>query len=179
MSESLIKLAKEIDNLVDGFVSKVQDVAAPAPMGEGQADAGNDVVRGAVEAFMKKRYQNTLKKWGQMEQKLSDDEYAGLNGLQKLDLRYDLTMENGKYVSARIVPEIVPTVVRYSAGGKKMGGEATSSNSTTLKTPGLLTPYFQGLAGLLPVVANKIIASRNLTGNSSFGGFAGGHIIFQ
>ena len=144
MGKDLAKLAQEIDNLVNGFVSKAQFPAAP--MGKKQDDSSNDLPRMAARRFLKGKVTEGTDKWNAMLDKAPDADYETLKGSTKIDLRMAFSLSGGKYKVA-IKPEIEPSRNPY---GEKM-----------------LQPYFNGLAGLVGVVATKSI--RNATGNSSFG----------
>lgn len=152
MSKNLVKLASEIGNLVDGFVSRAQMTAPPTTEAvpqqstELQQDGENDLPRGAVRAFLASKRTECLNKWNDMLEKAPDADYDVLVKSTELDLQVKLTLSGNKY-TATIVPEIEPSRNTY-------GQRA-------------LQPYCNGLAGIAGAKATQSI--KNATGNSSFG----------
>lgn len=155
MSKNLVKLAKEIDNLVGVFVKRAQ---APTPL---QQDAENDLPRGAVNSLLTEKVNDSIEAWNNMMSKIyneqDDDTYQELQASRSLDLRIKLTLNTqNKTYTAIIKPEIEPN--RNEKGER------------------YLQPYFNRLAVLAGQAATKSIA--NASGNSSLDIYRPEHLKF-
>lgn len=98
MSDNLVKLASEIDNIVGYFVSRA-----------GDPNAGP---RYAVRQVLKKNVNNVLNKWNEILDKAPDADYEVLKNSTALDLKIECALSGGQY-ACTIRPEIVPSRNKY------------------------------------------------------------------
>ncbi|MHA2426441.1 MAG: hypothetical protein ACXADB_00175 [Candidatus Hermodarchaeia archaeon] len=132
MSDNLVKLATEIDNIVDSFVSTAQVQEELSP------EDATLAVKQAIISVLKQEEGNALNKWNEMLDKLSDEDYQLATLATRVDLKVTAQLAGGGY-KVTIKPE-----AEYPKDLKKAKPVIER----------WLQPFFNGVAGKSVLAAN-------------------------
>lgn len=131
MSKNLVKLANDIDNIVDGFLSTAQY-------------GGTSRAKGAVNVVLADSKAEGLKTWNDMLQKLSDEDYERALQCERVDVDVKMVLTKSGYKITMVAdpaPPMPDSVITYLqpflngvAGKAKIKADATLKDDKNAKS---------------------------------------------